>query len=1040
MKSLYLLFILLPLVTFGQTNMSGNISGNSTWSISDSPINIVGDVGVPGGSVLTIEHGVTVNFTGDYQILVLGSVTISGVEGDSVTFNGNNVGGSGTKKMLEVQNTDLSLSRIDFVRFQGPQDVLLVSRETEHDQDFPKNYGTLDFANCRFIQSTIQTDGFESQGKLKISDSRFESMLIKGRYPSSEPIEIFDSQITNSIIYADSYNKGITLTNTFIDNSEFRIGCCNGVHITIISSRIENCNFISENDYHNININNSILINAQFNRNYSNWYQNQNVSITGSIVYNNSFHTIRYQNINIVNSLILGDGGGIAVDAGFAGNNAVSLSNSTISGFAKSIVLDGTGETSGSNFNGSDIYIELISEDNFQAAQNFWSLDGESLSDKIIDSQDNLSLGAVSTEPILESFSSLAPSFPSGDLSALVANKQLFTSRVENLPGCLSDMVEISVQADIGFQNNYFILQMSDVNHSFNKPVNLDTLQDGESTLASYIPDTIKFGSSYLLRVYSTQNNQFTFPVEIIINDTPTPSFESDPFVCSGEAANISYTGSASGNATYAWDFDGGTVVSGSNQGPYEVVWDSSGDKNITLTVSENGCSGTSQSVVQVLKTPSADFSTQSFICEEETASVVYNGNGTNAAAYLWDFDGGSVISGEGAGPYEIAWDSFGTKTISLTVTENGCSSEKKIVSIGYNKFPLLSFEAEESDCYNENYQISFTGSGYTDISWNFDGANVVSGTGSGPYLLNWNTSGQKRINFTAFNNGCSVDSTLIVDIPAKSYTPEICMVTVDEKSSKNMLVWSYDLETVNQFGVYRESNVSGEYSLVEYVKGGLSNTYIDNQSSPGQLSNRYKITSLDSCGTETELSNYHKTIHLTINKGLGTSWNLIWDGYEGFSFGTYRIYRSLDGGVFEILTEIASNLSSYTDSEVKSSDVAYQIEVLNPNNCEQLSNGRIAQSSTSKSNIARTNAVLSINDVQNKLRIYPNPTSQYLQIELNNSQFEHYELLTAIGQIVKSGNYPNGGIIDLQGIAPGIYYLKVFSGGGSLVKKIMKK
>ena len=86
-------------------------------------------------------------------------------------------------------------------------------------------------------------------------------------------------------------------------------------------------------------------------------------------------------------------------------------------------------------------------------------------------------------------------------------------------------------------------------------------------------------------------------------------------------------------------------------------------------------------------------------------------------------------------------------------------------IEITRHKNPSLLFEVNESVCLNENYEIDFVGSSYTNVLWDFNGANIISGSGTGPYLLNWNTHGQKEIYFSAFNSSCSEDTTIIVNI-----------------------------------------------------------------------------------------------------------------------------------------------------------------------------------------------------------------------------------------------------------------------------------
>jgi hypothetical protein len=91
MKKLLLVFLgLLFLFTnqaISQTNVSGNITGNTTWTKANSPYLLTGTVGVPAAYQLTIEPGVVVQRTGDFQILINGAVSIQGSATDSIVFS-----------------------------------------------------------------------------------------------------------------------------------------------------------------------------------------------------------------------------------------------------------------------------------------------------------------------------------------------------------------------------------------------------------------------------------------------------------------------------------------------------------------------------------------------------------------------------------------------------------------------------------------------------------------------------------------------------------------------------------------------------------------------------------------------------------------------------------------------------------------------------------------------------------------------------------------------------------------------------------------
>ena len=63
---------------------AGNVSG--TWTKSNSPYKITGDITITMHSQLNIEPGVQVIFQGYYRISVFGSLVAKGTETDSIYF------------------------------------------------------------------------------------------------------------------------------------------------------------------------------------------------------------------------------------------------------------------------------------------------------------------------------------------------------------------------------------------------------------------------------------------------------------------------------------------------------------------------------------------------------------------------------------------------------------------------------------------------------------------------------------------------------------------------------------------------------------------------------------------------------------------------------------------------------------------------------------------------------------------------------------------------------------------------------------------
>ena len=105
---------------------------------------------------------------------------------------------------------------------------------------------------------------------------------------------------------------------------------------------------------------------------------------------------------------------------------------------------------------------------------------------------------------------------------------------------------------------------------------------------------------SYNVTVIDACNSTTTASITININPTPTSTFfVSD--ICINEIANVIYTGNASSNAQYNWDFGAANVISGTGAGPYQLSFIQPGNYIISLQVIQNGCqSQITQQQIQV--------------------------------------------------------------------------------------------------------------------------------------------------------------------------------------------------------------------------------------------------------------------------------------------------------------------------------------------------------------------------------------------------------------------------------------------------------
>ncbi len=165
--------------------------------------------------------------------------------------------------------------------------------------------------------------------------------------------------------------------------------------------------------------------------------------------------------------------------------------------------------------------------------------------------------------------------------------------------------------------------------------------------------------------------------------------------------------------------------------------------------------------------------------------------------------------------------------------------------------------------------------------------------------------------------------------------TAKICMVGVE--NNHNLVVWNIlDDPDVQDYHIYRENDQANVFESLALVPANATNAYEDVTADPSVRAYRYKITAVDACGGETPISDYHKTVHLTINQGLGNSWNLIWTPYEGFEFSSYKLYRGTANNNLQLIQTMPSTLTSFTDNNPAGDALFYQIEVVMTESCVQ--------------------------------------------------------------------------------------------------------
>lgn len=393
------------------------------------------------------------------------------------------------------------------------------------------------------------------------------------------------------------------------------------------------------------------------------------------------------------------------------------------------------------------------------------------------------------------------------------------------------------------------------------------------------------------------------------------------------------------------------------------------------------------------------------------SADITPNG-GTPPYTYIWS---------NGAHTQDIEQLSAGTYSVTIHDVNN-CSAN---ASFTVNQPSLLNAhitaQGSTTFCYGDSVLLD-AGSGYLHYLWS---------TGAITQAIMVHESGYYSVQCTN-SSSFGIDSIYIQVSHPYAYQG-LCLVTVDSATNKNIIIWEKPANGgIVTYNLYKETTFAGQFVLMAALPFNALSMYVDTNSNPSVHSDRYKISVIDTCGNESELSNAHKTMHLTVSTGIGV-YNLIWENYEGFAFGSYTIYRGASLSSLLPIGAIQSNLTTYTDYQPIGT-YYYQIAVMKNDSCWASSNAKDMSGpfSQSLSNIEDNGIFVSVDNLSNRnnISVVPNPFKGATTIYFTNTNNTSYELIVTdiTGKIVRHIKNATGNnfVLSRDGLISGYYMVEI--------------
>lgn len=321
------------------------------------------------------------------------------------------------------------------------------------------------------------------------------------------------------------------------------------------------------------------------------------------------------------------------------------------------------------------------------------------------------------------------------------------------------------------------------------------------------------------------------------------------------------------------------------------------------------------------------------------------------------------------------------------------------------------------------------------DYDWGPDSSSLILGTIPNlgiPYAKKV-VDGNQNINLKIKLRGTDYGNTYPFRVGLMpTYPPEIGVVSVENE--KNVILWENNSNSANQFYIYKETFVTDKFEKIgEVISNTIDCRFVDSLSDARIQSARYKISGKDKCDYETIGSTAHKTLHLSINKGLSKSINLIWESYTGAQVSSYLIYRGTQPDNLSIFAVVPGSNNQYTDLDAPA-DVYYRIEtqIVKPAVSKVSGLTKSPDNSLTDYYVAKSNVVAYISSAANELtvqdfRIEPNPASEYLIVHNTGSANMDIQMMDATGRIIRNFNSVSSSQhLSISDIPSGLYFIKV--------------
>ncbi|MGZ3865951.1 MAG: T9SS type A sorting domain-containing protein [Bacteroidia bacterium] len=276
---------------------------------------------------------------------------------------------------------------------------------------------------------------------------------------------------------------------------------------------------------------------------------------------------------------------------------------------------------------------------------------------------------------------------------------------------------------------------------------------------------------------------------------------------------------------------------------------------------------------------------------------------------------------------------------------------------------------------------------------------------------------------------------------------PPICIISTDSTSNYayNILTWN-NSSYIDSFIVHRYNNSTFAFDrigaisrhAVSQFKDSLFNIGGPNGGDPNKANWTYALSARDLCGSYSAHGPAIETIFLQQNDSLFTFSDYL-DSANVFFITGYGFYRDTTGtgNYFRQIASMSSTSTQVFDYNWATyPNSIYRVDAFGPFNCNpsamKLSGGNNSIQGAvvkSRSNV-KNNRLAGINSYSKKrLKVYPNPANNTLNIVLEKNENAQLEIYDVIGNRMISKNLSEQTTqLDISSLPAGMFEVKVTS------------